>query len=139
MEKTLLTSQQKEILKYKALIDYYEKHPTAPVSALNNQYIWIVGAPEEYKAIGAGKKEYNNDTFVYRVEILPSDYPDRKWDNLELRYITSRENVCKKIVRGKKIVPEYIVQGTPSRVIEEHEEDDIEWECPESILASSEE
>jgi hypothetical protein len=139
MEKTPLTTQQEEILKYKALIDFYEKHPTAPVSVLNNQYIWIAGTPNDYKAIGAGRKEYNDSTFVYNVEILPSNDPDREWDSFSLKFITNRENVCKKISKGKKIVPEHIEQGTPTRIIAEHEEDDFEWECPESILAPAEE
>ena len=134
MEETLLTPQQKEILKYKALIDYYEKHPNAPIVAIKSQYIWVDGTPEVYKAIGAGRKNYSDSVFMYSVELLPSDDPNREWDNFALIFMASRDNVCKKIIKGKKIVPEYVVKGTPSRVIAEHEEDVFEWECPESIL-----
>ena len=138
MEETLLTPQQKEILKYKALINYYKKHPNAPLLVLGSQYVWIDGTPEEYKAIGAGRKNYSDSTFTYSVELLPSNDPNREWDNFALIFITSRDNVCKKIIKGKKIVPEYVVKGTPSRVIAEHEEDVFEWECPESILSPKE-
>ena len=48
-----------------------------------------------------------------------------------------RDTVCKKLVVGKKIVP-----SAPERIIPampEHEEDIVEWECPESFLAMKDE
>jgi hypothetical protein len=49
---------------------------------------------------------------------------------------TARQNVCKKIVVGTRVVP-----ATEERVIEaepEHEEEIVEWECPESFVALKE-
>ena len=131
------TPQERCIAYHKAFVDYYSKHPTAPANNMfdydyeKSDYIWIDGKPEEYKAIGSGDKRYTDEYFYFTVTLIPG--------SLELRFITPRGNVCKKIVKGKKIVPEYTVEGTPSRVIPEHEEDDFEWECPESILAPAEE
>lgn len=48
----------------------------------------------------------------------------------------SREQVCKRVVVGTKIVPakeEEIIPAEP-----EHEEDIVKWECPESFIALKE-
>jgi hypothetical protein len=121
------TPQEKAVAYFTALAKYYATHPDAPVPYLaQTEYIWISGTPEQYKAIGAGEKEYFNNSFLFGVELIP--------DVLTLKFITSRANVCTKRVVGTRIVPEYILQGIPSQVIEEHTEEVIEWDCPESLL-----
>ena len=47
--------------------------------------------------------------------------------------IIDHEQICEKVVVGKKVVPfreAYLVQAEP-----EHEEDIVEWKCPDSFLA----
>ena len=125
------TPQEKAVTYFTALAKYYATHPDAPVPYLpQTEYIWISGTPEEYKAIGAGEKEYSDNNFFFTVELIP--------DVLTLKYATNRENVCAKRVVGTRIVPEHILQGTPIQIIAEHTEEIIEWDCPESLLKAKE-
>ena len=125
------TPQEKAVTYFTALAKYYATHPAAPVPHLaQTEYIWISGTPEEYKAVGAGEKEYSDNNFFFAVELIP--------DVLTLKFATNRENVCAKRVVGTRIVPEQILQGTPSQVIAEHTEEIIEWDCPESLLKAKE-
>ena len=54
-----------------------------------------------------------------------------------VRVTASRETICRKVVVGTRKVeakPEEIIPAEP-----EHEEDIVEWECPESFIALKEE
>ena len=125
------TPQEKAVAYFTALSKYYATHPDAPVPHLpQTEYIWISGTPEEYKAIGAGEKEYSDNNFFFTVELIP--------DVLTLKFATNRENVCTKRVVGTRIVPECILSVIPSQLITEHTEEIIEWDCPESLLKAKE-
>jgi hypothetical protein len=125
------TPQEKAVAYFIALSKYYATHPDAPVPFLaKSEYIWISGTPEEYKAIGAGEKQYSDNNFFFTVELIP--------DVLTLKFGTNRENVCTKRVVGTRIVHEHILPGTPSQIIAEHTEEIIEWDCPESLLKAKE-
>jgi hypothetical protein len=75
------------------------------------------------KGIGECEKEYDH-MFTLR----------KQFGNglVQLVFEASRQSVCKKIIKGKKerIIPERPAE--PQRVITE---DEIEWECPPSLLA----
>lgn len=45
----------------------------------------------------------------------------------------AHEQVCEKVVTGKKTVP--FRQAYMVDAVEEHEEDIVEWKCPESFIA----
>ena len=125
------TPQEKAVAYFTALSKYYATHPDAPAPYLaQTEYVWISGTPEEYKAVGAGEKEYSDNNFFFTVELIP--------DVLTLKFATNRENVCTKRVVGTRIVPEYIQPSTPSQIIAEHTEEIIEWDCPESLLKARE-
>lgn len=125
------TPQEKLVARCATIAKFYTEHPDAPVPYRPlTEYIWITGTPEQYKAIGAGEKEYADDNFFFCVELIPGE--------LTLTFAAARENVCTKRVVGTKIVPEYIQQGTPSKVIPAHTEEIIEWDCPESLLKAKE-
>jgi hypothetical protein len=125
------TPQEKAVAYYLALAKYYAAHPNAKVEYLPSiQYLMINGKPEEYKAAGAGDKKFTNDLVYYNVELIPN--------KLTLNFYTLRDNVCKKRVVGTRTVPEFILKGTASTVIPEHEEEIIEWDCPESLLKARE-
>ena len=58
------TPQEKAVEYHLALAKYYAAHPNAPVEYLPEiQYLWMNGKPEEYKAAGAGDKEFT-DAFM---------------------------------------------------------------------------
>jgi hypothetical protein len=125
------TPQEEAVEYYLALAKYYAAHPNAMVEYLPEiQYLWINGKPEEYKAAGAGDKEFTNDYVNYNVELIPK--------KLTLNFCTPRGNVCKKRVVGTKEVPEFYIAGTAGRVIPAHTEEVIEWDCPESLLKAKE-
>lgn len=46
-----------------------------------------------------------------------------------------KEAICEKVVVGKRIIPAEPEQIIPAT--EEHEEEIIEWKCPESFIAAS--
>jgi hypothetical protein len=125
------TPQEKAVAYFTALSKYYATHPDAPAPYLaQTEYVWISGTPEEYKAVGAGEKEYSDNNFFFTVELIP--------DVLTLKFATNRENVCTKRVVGTRTVPEHIQPGIPSQLIAEHTEEIIEWDCPESLLKARE-
>jgi hypothetical protein len=48
-----------------------------------------------------------------------------------VRFLSAKEQVCTKKVIGTRHVEEYF---EPGRVISAHDEEIVEWECPESLL-----
>src|ERR1700722_3262594 len=60
----------------------------------------------------------------------------RKVGPLTVKYYAARELVCEKVVVGKKFVPEQTIEGTPTRIVSAHVEDEIEWKCG-SILGAA--
>lgn len=75
------------------------------------------------RAMGSFEKERDSYSTGAKFELPSGTY---------VKVETARENVCKKIVVGKRTVeaqPERILAAIP-----EHEEDVVEWECPESFL-----
>jgi hypothetical protein len=79
-------------------------------------------------AMGSFKKESNGD-YIGAKKILPAG-----------AYITldaNKNNTCTKKVVGTKIVPFKEAELVPA--VPEHEEEIVEWECPESFVALKEE
>lgn len=73
------------------------------------------------RALGTCKKSF--DEKFARVE--------RDFGGVVLEAFDWRENVCERVVLGHRIVPKKVI---PRQVIPEHEEEIIEWGCPESLL-----
>lgn len=118
----------------RALADWLEQHPGADlhvVSARDRCYskLWAPTKEElaeQVRALGTVTKRpcpYNDNDYEFVVDVT-EDY--------QIIFYTEREKVCKRIVVGKRQVPQEIV---PGRIVEAHEEDIVEWECGESILA----
>lgn len=70
---------------------------------------------------GKWAKSVSDDSFNLRQHLGCS---------LELYLYADRENVCKKIVIGTKLVPETVIEA---QIIPAHEEEIVEWHCPESL------
>ncbi len=58
----------------------------------------------------------------------------REFGGIKFMVYVSREKVCKRIVVGKKVVPESIQPATEEKIIPEHEEEIVQWDCPPSLL-----
>jgi hypothetical protein len=116
-------------IRLRQLADWFDKHPEVPVpSGLKADscsyycYLYAEEFKEALPKLGAFKKVYNEYDFEAVIEVA----------GFKIAYYTSRENVCTKKVVSKKFVPEVVV---PQRIIAAHEEDVIEWECGDSLLA----
>lgn len=73
---------------------------------------------------GTWVKEDDPNDFQMRREFGPG---------MRLLVYASHEAVCKKIVTGKRVIPEHIIPASEERVIPEHEEEIVEWHCPEVL------
>lgn len=119
-----MTSQQ-YVKALREIADFYEAHPDVPFRA--ERIVIAVDAKELVvlpRYIGSCKKVVDNDFFNLRKD----------FGGLEIEFYSRRENVCERIVIGKKVVPETIIPARPEEVIPEHEEEEFEWRCPESLL-----
>jgi len=67
-------------------------------------------------------------------KLLSEDFArvSKDFGGVRLEAIVYRSEVCERVVVGKKVIPETII---PAILVPEHEEDIIEWKCPESILS----
>jgi hypothetical protein len=116
--------------KLRALATWYENHPNVPPPTDGTLEFTIYefnSKPEEIRAIGSGDKTYDGDWFRYIVTR----------DGFKLTFSDYRQNVCTAVVVGKRMVPTQVIPAVPAipeRVIEAHEEDITEWQCPGSIL-----
>lgn len=75
------------------------------------------------RAMGSFEKERDSYSTGAKFELPSGTY---------VKVETARENVCKKIVVGQRFVeeqPERVLEAVPA-----HNEDIVEWECPESFL-----
>ena len=123
-----MAAKEKEMLlsQLYAIIAWYKAHPNAPVIYLGNKFLKTFDAkPETIKAIGPGKKVFDDSYFNYVVDIAPG---------IQIEFFTSRGAVCQKKVIGTRTVPEEVIPTIVGKVIPAHEEEITEWECPESLL-----
>jgi hypothetical protein len=126
----MLTDQEKAILNLQALIDYFRAHPNAPVpGSLSEDGSFYCGldydaekCKQQILSIGGFKKVFGIIDAEFHVPV--GEYT--------IKYYTRRDNICERKVVGMKQVPEKVI---PARVIPAHQEEIVEWECPDSVLA----
>lgn len=70
------------------------------------------------KALGHAQKNHGS----YYFDLT------RKFGCIKLEISTPRENICEKVVVGKKVIPAY---SSPEKIV-----DEIEWVCGDPLLAS---
>ncbi len=100
---------------------FMETHPDveAPAYSVLNVF---VHEREELARMAAGaswEKVYMDDYFVLRRSFAG--------DDIQLDLTASRDQVCRKVVKGMRIIP-----ATP-----EHEVEDVEWVCDEPLLGGA--
>ena len=124
-----------ELVTYlRAVADFYEEHPKAPLP------LWLTGldlgvyltednAKQVLASIGSFTKTFEGERFVATKEMGGGI----------LEFRVGRESVCTKRVVGTKTVPASFEpkRVTPAKFIEAHEEEIVEWDC-EPILAEKE-
>jgi hypothetical protein len=120
------TPQQKISKAFRALADWYDEHPNAPVDIRDQTRVrcYFKATPEQIRSIGPGEKEYSDDLFYYHV----------KGDGFAIRFYTNRETVCERKLVGYKETPEVVLPATPEYIIPAKKEPIYEYDC-KSILA----
>jgi hypothetical protein len=111
------TPTQQFVRGLRELADWYEAHPATPAPYRSD--VTIYGATREQIAqaardLGKCEKEYDDDSFVL----------SRQFGQLRLRFYTSRENVCERVVRTE-VIPESVKEI-------------VEWRCEPILAADSE-
>jgi hypothetical protein len=118
----------------RAMADFYESHPLAPVP-YDMAYGWMKAympndqAKTILASLGSFKKKYEDDYFRACVTL----------GHIELQFSVERTQICERKVVGTRVVPAQTVPSEyiPERFIPEHEEEIVEWDCKEPILADS--
>lgn len=114
----------------RAMADFLVAHPLKKLSPSQDFFCFFDTKEEIVEAIkGLGKveKSFSDDWFFCIKQITPE---------ITLRLCLRREQACKRIVKGTRVVaakPERVLPAEPERV-----EEIVEWDCPPSILAGNE-
>lgn len=76
---------------------------------------------------GMVEKRHSGDSFQ-----LSKQFGEKKYatGTITMRFSTQRSAVCRKVVKSTKIIP------AETRVIPERIEEEVEWVCTDSLLAS---
>lgn len=59
----------------------------------------------------------------------------KDFEGITVEWFAYRSDVCKRVSKGIKVVPETVIPAKPTQVIAAHEIEEFEWECPESLLS----
>jgi hypothetical protein len=113
------------------LADFLDQHPTLPQPTM---YSFDSGASfrldeatakEDLRAIGSFEKSYSGESF----------YAYKQLGGRKLTFSVGREAICRKVVKGTKVVPEHYVAGSEGYIEPEKTVEDVEWICDDPILA----
>ena len=116
------------------LADWIEAHPelAAPYSDIT---IYSLDTKEEaaavLRALKPCKKRITDTLFCIERKVGPINY----------QFAFNRKSICKARIIGQKTIPEHTEPERliPARVVVEHVEDIIEWDCTEGLLEIPEE
>ena len=106
----------------RALAEFLDANPDVDVTDQNITLLKYVTTREELAAIartGSWKKEYTTSWFELHKEF---------GNGISLQVYTDRSNICRRVVKGQRIVP--AIPEQPERV-----EDIVEWVCDDAVLA----
>lgn len=129
-----MTERESKIEGLRAMADFFGANPDVNMPALDSIYIWLnpSGVRSHARALKTFRKEYDGTDFFLVKE----------FHGITLKWMTSREAVCKKVVTGYKEVPEMIIAAKPEqlvpaseeKIIPAHKEEITDWICSETAL-----
>ena len=136
-------NKQEYIQSLKGLADFLEERalPDEWVSNTWSEVLTSYSVPflefqvinkQSFGEIAAALGTYDKSANDYRVEAKATLI-----GGAQVLVTIAHEKICEKVVIGKKTIPfsqAYMVQAVP-----EHEEDIIEWKCPDSFVALKQE
>lgn len=113
-------SRSKYVEGLRSLADFLAEHPDVPTP---NDCLGVVtdkaGAVAWARAYPKVEKDWLSNYLILR---------GMEFGGLHVEVYTERQAVCRRIVKGTRQVPE--------RIVPAHEEDIVEWECDEPLLAA---
>lgn len=118
--------RQLKINQMKAFLEWLEHYPEIRLPGeLFSPHFNIYGCTKNElitatKIIGKVDKHFA-DTIVWLTT--------RPVENIRLDFNASRDQVCERIVTGKKTIERQIIPAVPEKIIDEHEVDLVEWRC----------
>lgn len=125
------TDRIAQIQGLRKLADWIEAHPELPKMDLDFSVYSFAGEEESkelatrfIKAMGTCEKIFDDTFFTLQ----------KHFEDVNLRLVFFRNNVCEKKVVGYKPVPERVLEARPAQVIPAHEEPIYEYICPGSFL-----
>ena len=104
-----MTEREEFIMGLRQMADFFALNPEIPEPHYYGPYI-LIGASDVRpiaKRLRTFKKEYEGTDF-YMVKHFGPHF---------IKFWTSRENVCKKIVVGTKEIPEMIIAAKPEQIV----------------------
>lgn len=124
-----LTEREKWIAGVRALADFYEAHPDLPVSVSSIQLCVFPKLEEmrKYVAIfGKAKKDVLGDSYF----ILNKVFYEDSHQSIYIQATWEREQVCERVVTGRKKVMQKVQVKPPETIEVETEVETFEWKCP---------
>ena len=124
----------------RALADFLEANPSVPTPSYGPYFNVSSCSKEQLQAVltAQGKpkveKNYWNESFSLKMHfaewealrVTEEGYRYNDTGNTTITFTAQREEVCERVVTGTKIIPREVI---PERVVEEHEEEIVEWKC----------
>lgn len=113
-----MSKREEFIAGLREVADFLEKNPSVPCPRYETLYVPTDkdGLREAAKAPGHADKGAFGEQF----------YIDRTFGPVKITFAADRAEVCRKVVKGTREVPERVV---PART-----EEIIEWECTDPLL-----
>ena len=106
------------------MADFFESHPE--VETPSGEFsVYSRDLKRTAASIGSFDKVINGTWFELKKTFGP----------ITVSWFNTRSNVCERVSKGTKIVPETIIPARPEQIIPAHEVEEFEWKCPESLLA----
>lgn len=110
----------------RALADFYEERPNLPPPYIASWspatvYLRQETAIEHLKSIGSFEKEFVGESFK-AVKMI---------GGRRVEFSVDRNAICEKVVVGTRHVDAWM---RPAELVEAHDEEIVEWKCPESIF-----
>jgi hypothetical protein len=97
---------------------FLESHPAVPTPYSNDINVFV-STKEELATIARSStwaKDVNDDYFWLVKRFV---------GNVSIQVNTTRDNVCRRVVVGQKVIP-----AQPERIV-----DDVQWECDDPLLS----
>jgi len=116
--------RKQQIADLREVLNWFEKHPEIPLPVTEfNIYSWDTTEEARTMATAMGTFEKRAQENLF--------YLTKRFGTVQVRAVFSRSQVCKRIVTGKRTVPERV------EVVPAHEEEIVEWDCPSLLKEES--